>query len=127
MRQIRQTVATVQGIYYVLTGIWSLVSIRSFEAITGPKADRWLVKTVGVLVIAIGVTLLRTARRSRPMPDVALLGAGTAAGLAAIDVAYVAKGRISRVYLLDAAAEAALVAAWVVAQRQPRPAGRLEL
>ena len=39
----------------------------------------------------------------------------SAAGLGLIDVIFVARGRISPVYLLDAAAEAALVVAWAVA------------
>jgi hypothetical protein len=42
--------ALVQGGYYVLTGLWSLVSPRTFQAVTGKKEDYWLVKTVGVLV-----------------------------------------------------------------------------
>jgi hypothetical protein len=41
-----------------------------------------------------------------------LVAAGSAAALATIDVVYVAKRRISPVYLLDAIAEIALVAAW---------------
>jgi hypothetical protein len=41
-----------------------------------------------------------------------LLATSSAAALTAIDVAYVSRGRISRVYLLDAAAEIALIAAW---------------
>jgi hypothetical protein len=44
--------AVTQGVYYVATGIWPLLDIESFERITGPKADRWLVKTVGALVTA---------------------------------------------------------------------------
>ena len=43
-----------QGVYFLLTGIWPLLSMRTFEAVTGPKVDRRLVKTVGVLVAVIG-------------------------------------------------------------------------
>jgi hypothetical protein len=35
----------------------------SFEAVTGPKRERWLVRTVGVLVLAIGGTLTLAAAR----------------------------------------------------------------
>ncbi|MFH5804425.1 hypothetical protein ACG2DA_10255, partial [Alienimonas sp. DA493] len=52
-----------QGLYYVATGVWPLVHIRSFEFVTGPKTDDWLVQTVGALVLAIGGTLLYGARR----------------------------------------------------------------
>ncbi len=106
--------AGVQALFYLVTGVWPLLHMRSFEAITGPKMDRWLVKTVGVLVIAIGGSLGLAARAERTTPEIALLGAGSAGGLAAIDIVYVAKRRISPVYLLDAAAELVLVAAWIL-------------
>jgi hypothetical protein len=35
-----------QGAYFVATGVWPLVHIRWFEAVTGPKVDKWLVGTV---------------------------------------------------------------------------------
>lgn len=31
-----------QAAYYIVTGPWPLLSLRSFEAVTGPKADEWL-------------------------------------------------------------------------------------
>ena len=43
-------VAAVQGAYFVLTGIWPLFGINSFQAVTGAKTDLWLVYTVGCLV-----------------------------------------------------------------------------
>lgn len=46
-----------QAVYYAATGIWSPVSLGSFERVTGPKGDGWLVKTVGVLVTVIGAVL----------------------------------------------------------------------
>jgi hypothetical protein len=33
-----------------MTGLWPLVSIGTFQQVTGPKTDLWLVKTVGVLI-----------------------------------------------------------------------------
>src|SRR5438270_11614006 len=41
----------VQGVYYLLTGVWPLVSIDTFQMVTGPKTDLWLVQTVGALII----------------------------------------------------------------------------
>jgi hypothetical protein len=109
-----QTLARAQGIYFFLTGVWPLLSMRTFEAVTGPKRDRWLVKTVGVLVAVIGATLATVARPSTPT---SVLAVGSAAGLGAVDVVYSLKGRISRVYLLDAVLEALLVVGWLAALR----------
>ena len=104
--------ARLQAVFYITTGIWPIVSIRSFEAVTGPKVDRWLVKTVGVLVAIIGSALALASRRRAFPPEVVLVAAASAGALATIDTVYVAKRRISPVYLLDAVAEVALAAGW---------------
>jgi hypothetical protein len=104
-----------QGAFYVATGVWPMVSRRSFEAVTGPKVDWWLVNTVGALVSVVGLTLYRAGREGRTTGEIPLLAMGSAAALATIDVVYVARRRISPVYLLDAAAELVLVGAWGVA------------
>jgi hypothetical protein len=115
-----ELLAMVQGAYYAATGVWALVDIDSFQVVTGPKADRWLVKTVGVLVTAIGGALGLAGLRRRLTPEVRLLAIGSALGLAGIDVYYVAKGRIARIYLADAAAELAMAAAWAASGSRPR-------
>jgi len=105
-------VALAQGTYYVLTGVWSLVHIRSFQAVTGPKTDLWLVKTVGVLVLAIGGVLCSAGLRRQAAPEIPSLAVGSAVGLAGIDVVYVARRRIARIYLLDALAECLFAVFW---------------
>jgi hypothetical protein len=110
--------AALQGVYFLVTGLWPLVDIRSFQAVTGPKRDLWLVRTVGVLVAVIGAALAADARRrSRGTTTLAV---GSAAGLAAIDTIYATRGTISRVYLLDAVAELALIIGWLRARRHSR-------
>jgi hypothetical protein len=111
-------VALVQGGFYVLTGVWALVDLDSFMAVTGPKTDLWLVKTVGALVTVIGGVLLTAGWRRRVTRDVLLLGIGAALSLATIDVVYVAAGQISRIYLLDAVAEVGLAIGWALAKRR---------
>ena len=53
----RHRILTFQSAYYILTGLWPLVHFASFELVTGPKTDDWLVRMVGLLVVLIGVTL----------------------------------------------------------------------
>ncbi len=80
------------GLYSLVTGLWPLLSIRTFQVVTGRKVDLWLVKTVGVLVGVIGVVLIVAALRSRVTTEIILLAVGSAAGLTGIDVVYVLKG-----------------------------------
>ncbi len=110
-------VALAQGVFYVLAGMWAVVDLDSFMAVTGPKMDHWLVKTVGVLVTVIGAVLLSAARSRRVTREIVLLGVGSALSLAAIDVFYASTGRISSIYLLDAVVEVGVAVAWVLARR----------
>jgi hypothetical protein len=105
-------VSLAQGIYYAATGVWPLVSMKTFERVTGPKRDRWLVKTVGLLITAVGVTLVHAGRRRRVHEEIGVLGALSAAALATVDVVYVARRVISPVYLLDAVPEMLLLGWW---------------
>ncbi|HZH16742.1 MAG TPA: hypothetical protein VE057_20475 [Archangium sp.] len=106
--------AVTQGIFYIATGLWPIVHLRSFEAVTGPKLEGWLVKTVGALIAVVGGTLLAAGLRRRVHPELISLAAGSAASLAVVDVVY-SPQRISPVYLLDAVVEGALVTGWGVA------------
>lgn len=103
----------VQGVFYFTTGIWPLISMRTFQMVTGPKTDNWLVNTVGVLVMAIGGVLIIAGVRKDVAPEIFILAAGSAAGLAAIDIVYVTKKRIRPVYLLDAFLEIIFVIIWI--------------
>jgi hypothetical protein len=105
---VTRLLLAAQGIYYVLAGAWPLVSMSAFEAVTGPKTDDWLVRTVGVLAAAIGATLLVGARTPAPRAEAVVLAVLSACGFAAIDLVYGLSGRISRIYLADAAVEIAL-------------------
>jgi hypothetical protein len=112
--------ALIQGIFYVATGVWPLIDIVSFQVVTGPKTDLWLVRTVGVLVTVVGLVLLRASRTRRITPEVMLLAVGSALGLAAIDLVYALSGVISAIYLADAAAELGLAALWAVGRARHR-------
>lgn len=112
----------LQGVYYLLTGVWPLIDIRSFQAVTGPKTDHlvtglerdhWLVMTVGVLITGIALSLLSAAWRKSANPETVVLAMASALGLTAIDVIYVARGAILPIYLVDAALEIVLIAVWL--------------
>ncbi len=105
-------VCLTQGIYFMLAGVWPLVNIHSFEVITGPKVDVWLVKTVGLLVAVIGAVLLLSGARGHVSVEVFALATATAMGLAWIDTWYVVRNVIPPIYMLDAILELGLVLAW---------------
>ena len=114
-----------QGAFYLATGIWPLLDRSSFERITGPKVDFWLVRTVGAVLAVTGAAMLVGATRRHTSPESRVMAVGAAGALAAVDIVYAGRGRISRVYLADAAVEVGLLAGWLAASlrrlRRPRP------
>jgi hypothetical protein len=110
----------IQGLYTLLTALWGLIDIDSFMAVTGPKNDIWLVKTVSVVLLAIAATLITYLFiQGDPLPAM-VLGLLTSAGLAAIDFYYSGRKVISPVYALDGIAEVVFALVWVYLLLQRR-------
>jgi hypothetical protein len=116
-------VCYVQGIYYLITAVWPIVDVRSFQWVTGPKtdhlvtgreSDHWLLMTVSVLILAVALPLLLSAYRRIPSSEVILLGLASAIALTAIDIIYTGRGVISPIYLLDAALELVFIVTWII-------------
>ncbi len=105
----------VQATYYFLTALWPLVHLHSFMEVTGPKTDTWLVKTVAVLLLAITLHFFAVLYHQEQHWSVVVLAVATATALIAIDCYYSFTGVISGIYLLDAAAELALLVLWAIA------------
>jgi hypothetical protein len=100
--------------YFLITGLWPLVSIDSFMFVTGWKHDIWLVKTVGLLTASIAVGL--TVSLIRNKYELAFLIAIVCACLSFlyIDVFYWCKGVLRGVYLVDAAIQILLCAVHIL-------------
>ena len=108
---------TVHGAYYLASGAWPLAAYRSFELVTGPKREPWLVKMVGLLTVVIGFVVAMDP--SGRVPQTRRLAYATAAAYAAVDVWYAGvRRRIRPIYLLDALMEAALIGAWLSRRRR---------
>jgi hypothetical protein len=114
---ITRRLAQSQGAFNVVSGLWPVLSLRSFEAVYGPKTDQWLEFTVAGLLTTVGTAQL-AARSPSQVRLARLVGLGTAATLLTIDLIYVPKRRISRMYLQDAVCEAGWIAAWAWASRR---------
>src|SRR5215207_11107073 len=84
------TILWIQTAYFLLTGIWPLISIRTFIMVTGEKtdhlptgreADHWLVMTAGVLITSIALSLLSAAWQRRAFAETITVAIGAAVGL----------------------------------------------
>jgi hypothetical protein len=104
----------MQTVYYLVTAIWPLVHIQSFMAVSGPKTDIWLVKTVAVLLVAISLCFITHLLFTGNRWPVSILAVTCCLGFLFIDCYYSFNGVISRIYLLDAAAQIILLALWLI-------------
>jgi hypothetical protein len=111
MSRALRIVLLAQAAWYVVSGLVSVVSRDLFEAVTGPKADYWLVRMVGLLAIVIGLSVGIGARAGRGTPELMTLAIGSALAFAAIDLVYGLTGVISPVYVADGMVELSLASA----------------
>ena len=107
-------ISLAQGFYFFITGAWPLLHIESFIWVSGPKYDIWLVKTVGIILLIIGLVLFSAGINRRVNEETFLLATGSAAALATVDIYYTTINRIWDVYLFDAVAELVLVLLWCI-------------
>jgi hypothetical protein len=99
--------------YIFITAVWPLIDIESFMAVTGPKTDIWLVKTVGALLIPVALTMAAHTMIDSDKRPLATLAGCTAVAFISIDVYYALNDTISDVYLADAAIELIFLIGWM--------------
>jgi hypothetical protein len=102
----------VQGLYFAITGFWPIVHLRSFEWVTGPKHDHWLVETVGLILGMMGISFCIAGSRYVIGAGTYFLAVASALSLMMVDVVFTSEGAIPPIYLLDGAAELLLLIAW---------------
>jgi len=105
-------VALTQGAYYLVSGAWPMVHIDSFQRVTGRKTDLWLVKTVGLLLGAVGAGLIIAASSGQFSPGVVFIAMASAAALLGIELVYVRRRVIAPIYLADALVELCFLIWW---------------
>lgn len=109
-----QLLSLFQGIYFFLTGLWPVLDISSFMAVTGPKTDIWLVRTVGVLIVAISFNLIASFITKKVNVPTFTLAIMSASALAIVDIIYVFNKTISPIYLLDGFVEVIIILCWII-------------
>lgn len=111
MSQLARRLAGAHAAYLVATGVWPLLDRAGFERVTGPKRDFWLVRTVGGLAAAAGVSLGVAVIRGKRSPETAVLAVSTGLVFGIADL-HAARTQ-SLVYLGDTALQLALVPSWL--------------
>lgn len=114
MRKLQRFILAVQATYIFITALWPLADIDSFTRVTGPKADVWLVKTVGALLLSVAAAMFYSLSRKEISGLVITLAVTNAIAFMCIDFWYSSVGRISDVYLLDGFVQLSFLFAWTI-------------
>ncbi|MEV4102385.1 hypothetical protein AB0J42_19215 [Nonomuraea sp. NPDC049649] len=115
--------ARAQGVFNIACGLWPAVSMSSYERVFGVKKDQFLVRTIGSLLVGIGLNQLRAAARPEGLLYARRIGTSAAMTQLRLDVLNVFTGRVPPTYLLDAAAQAGWLYAWRRSTLPPAPPG----
>lgn len=114
MRALLQKILSIQGVYFLIVGMWPIVSINSFMSFAGPKTDIWLVRTFGAMLACEGFCFIITAmlrHMSFPMLILAFLNSVL---LLFVDMHYHLDNVLGESYLVDASIEFLFIVWWVV-------------
>ncbi len=125
MRPLLRVLLITHAVYIFITALWPIVDVESFMAVTGPKTDVWLVKTVGALLIPVALTMMVYCTMNTDVRPLALLAGGIALSFIVIDVSYALPDIIPDIYLADAAVEFVFFVGWLnIGVRMPHSKGR---
>lgn len=102
-----------QSVYYFATGLWPVIHINSFLVVSGDKTDLWLVKMVGLLTVAVAITLAYCASKFTDAGRV--LGICAAIAYTIVDVYYYFSNVIPAIYLADAVVELIIILLLIIA------------
>ncbi|HKG05483.1 MAG TPA: hypothetical protein VKB19_03450 [Pedobacter sp.] len=114
---MRKLTLLLQSTYYLMTGVWPIIDINTFMAVTGPKTDIWLVKMVALLTMVISIQLFIDIKNNHTSVRLPVL---TALSFLVIDSYYALKGTISEIYLLDASIQLAFLFTLTILWRKER-------
>jgi hypothetical protein len=108
----------MQGWYYGIGGLWPLLHFRSFEAVVGPKPDRFQTEVTAALFVAVGAALLAGRAEDHPSRPVRLLATSCAVGTAFVDWRH--RRQLRPLFLAEAALEGLFVIGALSGRRERR-------
>jgi hypothetical protein len=103
----------LHGAYLFVTGLWPLVHIQSFMAVTGYKTDQWLVKTVGALLLPMVIGVVVTYVYGVDKRPIVFTLISSTVVFISIDFYYALQDVIANVYMIDGVIQILLLVSWL--------------
>jgi hypothetical protein len=103
-----------QSLYYLFTGLWPLLHMLSFSAESGPKADTWLLRAEGMLILCIIAAFVIDLYTRKYTTSIVFLAISSSIGFLYIDLWHSMYHNMGGIYLTDAVAHMILMTIWSV-------------
>jgi Na+/melibiose symporter-like transporter len=110
----------VQGVYYVILGLWPWLHPESYLWAAGSDLDIGLLQTLGLTLAVIGVSLAVAAARREESWAIHCLALGSIAALLFSNILFLFRDRFAVLYVLDAVLQVILGALWFLHWQMPR-------
>ena len=121
----RVKLAFAQGTYVLVGALWPLLSMASFEEVTGNKRDEWLVRSVAGILLVLGSLLVHDAFFHRHIArTLRIMASGISLVLGVVALFSSLSGRVSWLYLPDGVIHIAFAVGWILLARRPWEPGR---
>lgn len=78
-----------QGVYYLITGVWSIIDIESFSYFTKYRGDFFLKHTAGLLFSVLGAIFIYYVIKNQLTTSITYFAFITALGVALIELYYI--------------------------------------
>ncbi len=99
-----------QGLYYLVTGGWAIVSLESFSGFTGHYGDAFEMHSMATLIVALGLFFLWGAANENLARPAGFLALGSAIAVALPELIHLPGENISVLFWLDFAEETSVAA-----------------
>jgi hypothetical protein len=112
LHTLTRILVLAHGAYLLVGGLWPLLHMTSFEEVTGPKEEDWLVRSVAGMLVVTGVVLLAQVRKQRVEVSAVAVAMGASLTLGAVGIITAAEGVIDPIYIGDGTVHIVFVALW---------------
>ncbi len=121
----RRRVVQVQGVYYIVAGVWPLLHFSSYARFVVLDVNPFQAQAFSAVLIVIGAALIEATRHEPPGPSATLLGAATAGAIALVSLIWLPRLGVVSGLWADLIVEVAIAVILIVLYpRQPPERGR---
>lgn len=101
------------GLYLLVGGLWPLLYMQGFEAVTGPKVEHFLVRSIALILLLTAANLFTQLDKPRVEQSATVMAAGVSLILGLVGIISAAGGWVWPIYFIDGGVHTLFALSWV--------------